>query len=140
LKSHIKSVILVGRFVHHISEFARTLAISSYFISYNLPLFLINSNASLQNSFLCISFNNRPSDILHNSSHGLAVTHAVLAATANSLSLTTEAGSRVFINWNIAATSHGQLTESKDLIKSQPEANADSNAFTCGSDLNLVCC
>jgi hypothetical protein len=59
-----------------------------------------------------------------------------LAAKANSHSLTTDCGSSVFINWNIADTSHGQLALLRDDNKLNQLEYASSNDLTCGSDLN----
>jgi len=64
-------------------------------------------------------------------------TQADFAASANSHSFTTEAGSSDFINQNTAPTSPGQFADLREAIRSPPPARADSNAFTFGSATNL---
>jgi hypothetical protein len=98
----------------------------------------MNCFASLPNASACESVNFFHSAILSHVLPIYSATQALLAATSNSVSRTTEAGSSVFINWNIPATSHGHVLSFNDATSDIHWLYASSNALTCGSDLNDV--
>lgn len=120
----------VGNTLVSIPCFSSLLIQSSYLVLYTEALFLINCLESSPNAFLCVSVS-----FSHfvNLSYVLPMywnTHALFAAVSNSDSLTTDCGSRVFINWNIADTSQGHVASLRDDNRLRELLYASSNAFT----------